>query len=118
MRDAFGADGDGAAAFEQGARAVEGLSVARGVRALVLSAIDGDGVERAHERADDGHPKQRLFGEERDAARRVAEDEDRIDERVRVVQDEDARAPARHTLRAAHLYAPEEDAQRESQHGH
>ena len=85
VRDTFGADGERAAALEQRACAVERLAVARGVRAFVLLAIDGDGIERAHERADDGHAEERFFGKERDAARRVTENKDRIDERVRMV---------------------------------
>src|SRR2546423_3530139 len=85
VRSAFGADGDCAAAPEQFGGALEGLAVARGVRALVLFAIDGYGVERAYEEADDRHREERRLGEEGDRARREAEEEDRVNKAVRVV---------------------------------
>src|SRR2546423_7538019 len=116
VRSAFGADGDGAAAAQKFGGALEGLAVARGVRALVLFAVDGYGVERADEEADDGHSEERRLGEEGDRARREAEEEDGVDKAVRVVEDEEARAVARHAPAPHHLDAAEEDAQREPQH--
>src|SRR5947209_2104268 len=116
VRSAFGADGDGAAAAQKLGGALEGLAVARGVRALVLFAIDGDGVERADEERDDGHREERRLCEEGDRARREAEEEDRVNKAVRMVEDEEARATPRHALAPHHLDAAEEDAQREPQH--
>jgi hypothetical protein len=117
VRLALGADGERAAAPQKLRRALERLAVLRGVLARVLLAVDGDRLHRADERADDRRLEERGLGEERDAARRVAEDEHGIDQPVRVVQDEDGRAAAGHALAAHHLDAPEEDAQREAQHG-
>src|SRR5207237_5961399 len=115
--DVLGAGGDGAAAPQKPRRALEGLAVeGRRVARLVLLAVDGDGVERADEEADDGHAEERRLGEEGDTARGEAEEEGRIDERVRVVEDEEARARARDALAPDHLDAAEEDTQREEQH--
>jgi hypothetical protein len=117
VRLALGADGERAAAPQQLRRALERLAVLRGVLARVLLAVDGDRLHRADERADDRRLEERGLGEERDAARRVAEDEHGIDQPVRVVQDEDGRAAPRHALFPDDLDAPEEDAQREAEHG-
>jgi hypothetical protein len=117
VRNALGTDGDGAAAPEERGRALEGLVVARtGVARLVLLAVDGNRVERADEEADDGHAEERRLGEEGDAARREAEEEGRVYEPVRMVEDEQARALARHAASPDHLDAAEEDAQREVEH--
>src|SRR5207248_4061993 len=81
----------------------------------VLLAIDGQRVERTREPTDDGHAQDRFFGEKRNAARRMAKDEDRIDQTVRMIDDEDDCALLRHAPEAGDLYAPKEDAQRQSQ---
>src|SRR5207237_9223793 len=77
---------------------------------------DGEGVERADEERDAGHAEERRLGEEGYVARREAEEEDRVNKAVRVVEDEEARAIARHSTASHHLDAAEEDAQREPQH--
>ncbi|MCA1633182.1 MAG: hypothetical protein LC802_05535 [Acidobacteria bacterium] len=53
----------------------------------------------------------------RNETRRVAEQEGRVHQPVRVVEDEHDRAPARHAFPAHNLDAAEEDPQREAEHG-
>ncbi len=96
-------------------RARESFLIARYVRARVLMPVDGNRVERAGEPADDGHFEDGRFGEKRDTARRIAQEEDRINQPVRMIEYENRRAFARDVFQSLHLDAPEEDAQRERQ---
>jgi hypothetical protein len=73
--------------------------------------VHGDRSERAHDPAYDGHRKERRLGEERDAPRREAEEQKRIDQAVRVVDDEDHGSRSRDPFHALELDPPEEDAQ-------
>src|SRR5439155_7052154 len=89
VRGALGEDRDRAAAGQHAPRRLEGLAVLRRIRARVLTAVDGNGLEGAAQPADDRHPEQRSFGEKRHAARSKADEEAGIDEAVRVIEDEE-----------------------------
>jgi hypothetical protein len=112
VRRPLGEDGDAAAAPEHFSRAGERLLVRAG--GVVLFAVDRDGVEGAHEKADDRIVEQRRLRQERHRRRRVAQQEQRIDETIRMIDREDQRALG-NTLEAEQLDPAEEDAQAEAE---
>jgi hypothetical protein len=117
VRDAFGEERDGAAAPEQAAARLEGAPVLREVGRGVGAAVERQRLDRAQQRADGGQVEERGLGEKRDAARQRGEDERRVNEAVRVVEDEDERAFGRRQPRAARLDAAEEEAQGDAHEG-
>ena len=61
---------------------------------------------------DDGHAKERRFGEERNVTRRETQEEYGIDERVRVIEYKDDGSIERNTFDTRNLDALEVDSQR------
>jgi hypothetical protein len=89
---------------------LEGLAVLGDVGNGILTAIDRDRAEGPHDRANDRHAEQRCLGEKGNGPRREAQEEERIDERVGMVDDENHRTLPWNALGAFVLDSPEEEA--------
>ncbi len=81
---------------------------------IVLFAIDRKATQTAHKASDHGHPEQRLLGEQRHRALGKTENEQWIDQPVRMVQREHDLARARQLLLAGNLDLSKEDPERQA----
>ncbi len=109
MRCPLWKEGEGAAAGEETPRGFEGLPILGDVTGRILTPINGDRVEGSDEEPDDGHLKERRLGEEGDAAGRKAEQKQRIDERVGMIDREDHPAFPRDAFGSLQLDTSEEN---------
>ena len=113
----LGEEGDGAARRQDLVAADEGLGVPGGVRALVLPAVDGDGLGELHEGTDDRVLPQGALGQEPRHDRQRSQEQQRVDQPVDVVGDEDERPAQRDALGPHDLDFAEEDLEEEPGEG-
>jgi hypothetical protein len=115
MRYAFRTYRDCPASREQTARFDKRFRVSSNIGSLVLTPVNRERVHRTNEEADNRHPKQGLLRQKRHGPRRETENKDRIDQPVRVIENENNGLLLGNPIQADDFDAAEEDPQRELQ---
>ena len=103
-------DQDRLAVPERGRRGGERGDVLRGVAAGILTPMDRQRARQVEERRQDRMTEERRLRHGPERARQGREEEERIDERVPVIRDDDQRAVPRHAVQSDYLDPVIEDA--------
>ena len=117
MRNSLRTNTNGSAAGEQRSRGNKHLAVPGHIFTLVLLTINGKTIKRADKVTKYRHAKQRRLRQERNPAGCQAEKKRRINQGIRMIENEDDRALSRYVLQTHHFDAPKIDAHRESKNG-
>src|SRR5688572_12441164 len=116
MRHALRKKSDRSAASQQIAGELECLLIFRDVLAGVDSAIERQRVNRSQEERDHWHPKKRRLRKKRNTPRKRDEDQRRIDQTVRMIENKDDALSARHNGGVDRLDAAKKEAKRDAEY--